>query len=239
MFERNYYVGTLFIIFLSFTGCGYLKINAFGNIQKRHHVLQNNYSLDTLNFELLLYCPIISNRTIRNHNTGYLGVVSRDSVTRFDGLSVMIKNALDMNNVLIKMNDIRVVETKCSLDVRKYYKYSAIPDDEIIRLSNNVLGKTSISIGLIHNFRLLWNDIGLQQVSDLYLKVCIIESGKIIYSKYFNTEKISEEFTRKDTDGYNSIRDFFDDNGHSQYFNQEDWNRIIEFALKEYKERLR
>lgn len=219
--------------------CRLIKINGFSNLQKVKHIVSKDYEKDTLDLQAIVYYPRKTNRTIRNPNTGFIGVVSRDSISNLDSLPTMIENAFIYNNIIYNKNDLLVKEDEQLSEVKNIYRYSAFSDNNFLELGKNIENKPSIVIFLIHDFALVINDSGLQQSVQLYLKLCIVTGDKIVYSKYFTISKKSEEFRRKDREGYNTVRDFFDTNGHSQYFDQEDWNSIIEYAMKEYTQRLK
>jgi hypothetical protein len=219
--------------------CRLISINGFSNLQKTKHIVNKEYEKDTLYLRTIVYYPRKSNHTIRNPKTGYRGVESRDSISNLDSLPIMIENAFIYTNLLIDKHNLIVKEDEQLSEVKNIFRYAAFPDKYFVELGESIEKKTSIVIFLIHDFGLFRNDSGTQQNVLLFLKLCIVKGEDILYSKYFLKEKASEEFSRSEMKDYSSVRDFFDANGHSQYFDQEDWNSIIEFAMKEYTQRLK
>lgn len=225
-------------LFHSLISCRLIKINGFSNLQKAKHIVNKEYEKDTLDLQAIVYYPRKINNTIRNPKTGFIGVESRDSVSNLDSFPKMIVNAFIYTNLLIDKYNLIIKEDEQLSETKNIFKYSAFPDDKFVKLGENNK-KPSIIIFLIQDFGLFINDSGLQQSVKLFFKLCIVTGEEIVYSKYFSISKKSEEFRRKEREGFDSVRDFFDDNGYSVYFNQEDWNSIIEYAMKEYTQRLK
>lgn len=242
--KHNIYIKILIyssiLAFIMFS-CRMIYVQGFSNLEKFKHIIQPSYKTDTLFFNKALFCPIFYDGTIRNSETNTKGLYYNDSLLNFDSISSYIYKGMSSLGITVKLNNLQNKPiNQCLATFRKkLYKYNIVDDDSIVQLTNLGKDKTyfiPIFIGRSGIFR---GDYGINYRTGFNLKICLIKNRKVIYSKYFTTKKKSEIFTLDDAKDYESTREFFELNNHTPVFTQEDWNRIMAFAMKGYLKRLK
>ena len=222
-------------------GCRLLSIKGFTNLQRIKHVVNSSYPRDTLHLNKALYWPIFFDRTLYNPEKGGNGLYYSDTIVPLDSISVYLIEGLKSTGVPVIFSNLenKSDERYKTILNRNMFKYNIVPDKDIISLAHSNDNNISFIPIVIRRTNISRSDFGITYSIIYHIKVCLIENSKVIYSKYFMKFKDSDIFTLDDAKDYESTREFFELNNHTPEFTQEDWNRIMAFAMKGYLKRLK
>lgn len=235
---KRIFIALFSLVYISFLiGCRALQITKFSNIQRFRHIKKSEYNKDTLHFNNAMFLTVGYDGGKKFYDKGDFFI---DTLINFDTLTQSLFKSINSlglpinNNIEIQNKVFGKITTK-----RNEYNYNIIRDESIVRFTDSIKNRSYVVPVVISYSRIYRGDFGIQQTVDLYIKVCVIRNRKMIYSKFFMTFKNSDIFTLDDAKDYESTREFFELNNHTPVFTQEDWNRIMAFAMKGYLKRLK